>query len=224
MKIQAIFWDYDNTILSTADSHWSKHETVLSKHGIQLNEKFKKRIYENNGSQNWDWLKKELGLKVDEKAYLEEIDAEFQKHMLKLEMRSGVEELFKMIEYLNIPQAIITNARRNSAKPILDEKKITPKMQFIFFKEDYEGRKPDPAPYLRGFEKMEHILKKTIEPNRCLAIEDDPKGVESAHKAGAIVIHRKLSEDEMDSPYADYCCFHKEDFIKTVENLIKIGR
>jgi hypothetical protein len=28
MTIQAVFWDYDNTILETADAHWKKHQTV----------------------------------------------------------------------------------------------------------------------------------------------------------------------------------------------------
>jgi beta-phosphoglucomutase-like phosphatase (HAD superfamily) len=91
----------------------------------------------------------------------------------------------------------------------------------ILFKEDYNGRKPEPTPYLSGFEKMGIILKEAIEPGRCIAIEDDPNGVKSAHKAGAIVVHRKLNEDEADSPYADYCCFHKEDFIKIMKILLK---
>lgn len=140
--------------------------------------------------------------------------------MIKLEVRPGVTELFELIEKLGIPQGIITNARRNSAEPVLNEKKITSLMRLILFKEDYKGRKPEPTPYLSGFEKMGIILNETIEPKRCIAIEDDPNGVESAHEAGAIVVHRKLSEDEADSPYADYCCFHKDDFIKIIKTLL----
>lgn len=221
MTIQAVFWDYDNTILATADCHWNKHQTVLARQGIELPESFRKRIYENNGSQNWNWLKNELGLNVPEKEYLEAIDWEFQRHIIDLEMRPGVSELFNLIEHLGIPQAIITNARKNSAKPVLDEKKITSRMQFILFKEDYAGRKPEPEPYLCGFKKMELLTKKTIEPKRCLVIEDDPLGVESAHKAGAIVIQRRLHENEMGSPYADYSCFQKDDFLKIVKSLLK---
>lgn len=220
MSIQAVFWDYDNTIFATAEAHWNKHRIVLAKYGIQLKESYRKRVYENNGSQNWEWMHKELGLKVSEKEYLEEIDQEFQRHMISLEMRPGVNELFKLLQKFKIPQAIITNARKNSAKPVLDEKKITPYMQFILFKEDYNGRKPEPAPYLKGFEKMSQILKKSIEPKRCIAIEDDPNGVESAHRAGAIVIHRKILPSDPDSPFADYCCYEKEDFIKIINRLL----
>lgn len=221
MRIQAVFWDYDNTILATAEAHWKKHQTVLAQHGIQLNEIFRKRIYENNGSQNWDWISKELGLKLPEDEYLEAIDSEFHRHLYNLELRPGVADLFQLIRSLDIPQAIITNARRNSAKPVLDKKEITPWMRFVFFKEDYEGKKPDPAPYLRGFEKMEELIGKPVKPNQCIVIEDDPNGVIAAHKAGAIVIHRKLGEEDLASPYANYSCFHKDDFIAILRNLLQ---
>lgn len=223
MNIQAVFWDYDNTIISTAEAHWKKHKTVLARHGIELNESFRKRIYENNGNQNWAWLKSELGLTVPENEYLAEIDLEFQKHMIDLETRSGVTELFNLIGKLGIPQAIITNARKNSAKPVLDAKHITSRMKFILFKEDYDGRKPEPTPYMRGFEKMETILGKKIDPKKCLVIEDDPNGVESAHKAGSIVIQRKLNMNESNSPYASHCCFDESEFINTVRRILEKG-
>lgn len=222
MPIQAFFWDYDNTILETAEAHWNKHRIILAQCGIELPEMYRQQIYENNGSQNWEWIKNELGLKVPEKEYLEAVDSEFQKHLAALEMRSGVAELFKLIDDLGIPQAIVTNARRASAEPVLKKKGIIPCMKFVLFKDDYEGRKPEPAPYLAGFKKMESIMGKTLNPKQCIVVEDDPKGVESAHKAGAIVIHRKLSEAEADSPFANYSCFHQEDFMRLVRNLLTL--
>lgn len=221
MKIKAVFWDYDNTLFKTLGAHWAKHETVLDRHGIKLDEIFRQRIYENNGNQNWKWMQKELGLDVPQEKYLAEVDAEFQKHMMNLEMRPGVQPLLNAIHELGLPQAIITNARGDSAKPVLDGRKITPLMKFILFKEDYEGRKPDPTPYLKGLEKMAALLGEKIEPKNCIAIEDDPLGVQSARNAGMLVIHRKLNESDPDSPDADYCCFGEEEFIKIVLGLLK---
>lgn len=221
MEIQAFFWDYDNTILETAEAHWNKHQVVLGRYQIELNETHRKRIYENNGNQNWKWIKDELGLTVPEADYLKQVDAEFQRHMVSLEMRPGVDDLFKLISQLGVPQAIITNARKDSAEPVLRLKNISSVMKFILFKEDYEGRKPDATPYLEGFKRMEAVIGEKIIPRQCVAVEDDPKGVESAHKAGAIVIHRKLNESEPDCQYADYTCYHKDDFIKIVQSLLK---
>ncbi len=222
MPIQAFFWDYDNTIFETADAHWHKHRVVLKQHGIELNEILRKRIYENNGYQNWAWMKEELGLKIPQKEYLEAVDGEFQRHMSKLHMRPGVAELIKLINQLGIPQAIITHARRDSAEPVLKAKEIMPLIRFVLFKEDYKGSKPEPTPYLIGIEKMNNMIGKSLNPKESIAIEDDPKGIESAHKAGLIVIQRKLSEDQPDSPDADYCCFHQEDFVRIVKRLLQI--
>lgn len=220
MKIQALFWDYDNTILETAEAHWNKHAFVLANHGIILNEEFKQKIYENNGSQNWQWIKNELGLKLKEKEYLKVIDAEFQQHMLQLKMRPGIEHLIDLIAAHRIPQAIITNARRDSAEPVLHQKKILSKMNFILYKEDYEGRKPEPTPYLKGFQTMEKIIGEPLIPCRCIAVEDDPKGVESASKAGAIVVHRKLNRNVEDCIFANHNCFYEQDFIDLILKLL----
>ncbi len=220
MTIQAIFWDYDNTILATAEAHWQKHQSVLARQGIKLHDNYRHRVYENNGQQNWQWLKEELGLVFTEKEYLQAIDLEFGQFLQNLQMRPGVEKLLNLADQKSIPQAIVTNARKASAKPVLDAKNITTRMQFILYKEDYQGRKPNPLPYLSALAKMATFLKQPLDPKRCLIIEDDPKGVESAHKAGAIVIQRKISESAQESPYANYCCYHEADFIKTVENLL----
>lgn len=209
--IEAVFWDYDNTILETAEAHWSKHQMVLEQCGIRLDEKYRQRIYENNGAQNWEWIALELGLKKPKQEYLDEIDALFHAEMKMFAFRPGVEKLFQLFEEKGIPQAIVTNARRESAKPVLEAKGLTKRMTFILYKEDYEGRKPDPTPYLAALKKMG-----VKNPGSCLAIEDDPKGVESAHKAGLKVIHRKLKKDDPDSPYANFCCFEEDDFLQKV--------
>jgi HAD superfamily hydrolase (TIGR01509 family) len=221
MKIQAIFWDYDNTILATANAHFDKHKTVLSTLGITLGEEHRETIYKNNGYKNWEWMNAKLGLNLPQEQYLQKVDAEFQKHMINLEMRPGVQHLFDLIATKDLPQAIITNARTDSAKPVLEAKKITDIMKFVLYKEDYTGSKPAPEPYLKGMAIMAEKLGKPIEAGKCIAIEDDANGVESAKKAGAIVVHRKLSENDIDSPFADYTCYHEKDFIEIMESLLQ---
>ncbi len=220
MPIQAIFWDYDNTILESAEAHWNKHLKVLSRMGIPLDEKHRRRIYENNGNQNWSWMKEELGLKTPEKEYLQEIDREFHKEMCSLKFRPGVQELFEVFNDLEIPQAIITNARRDSAEPVLRDKKLLGWMKFVLYKEDYEGRKPDPEPYLKGLSMMGERLGYPLDPKKCLAIEDDPKGVESASRAGLLVVQRKLKQNEPDSPFAHYCCYQADEFVGIVKSIV----
>ena len=68
--IKFVFWDSDNTLVETAEHHWRKHFEILKAHDIALGDQYRERVYTNNGSQNWNWMKEELGLKLDEKTYL----------------------------------------------------------------------------------------------------------------------------------------------------------
>lgn len=221
MTICALFWDFDNTLIETAQAHWDKHVNVLKDLGITLDPIYKRRVYENNGYQNWLWMHQELGLTLPESQYLQAIDEEFQKVIEHLKIRDGASEILELAKSLKIPQAIITNARKTSAEPVIKSKGLAAYMEFILYKEDYEGRKPSPSPYLKGLEKMQEGLQKALDPQNCLAIEDDPKGVEAAKKANLCVVQRPISNHETKCPFADYSTYEKDSFINLISQLLQ---
>ncbi len=213
--IKFVFWDSDNTLVETAEHHWRKHFEILKAHDIALGDQYRERVYTNNGSQNWNWMKEELGLKLDEKTYLSQIDQWYFDHICEIKVRDGVEECVRIFRGAGIPQCVVSNGRRISVMAALEAKNIAPNMEFILCKEDYEGRKPDPAPYLAAMAKMD-----APDPAACLAIEDDPLGVQSAHRAGMRVFHRKLNEQQENTPYAHENFFSGEDLIKACQKII----
>jgi HAD superfamily hydrolase (TIGR01509 family) len=217
--IQAVFWDSDNTLVETAEHHWHKHFETLKAHGIALHDAHREKIYTNNGAQNWEWITAELGLKLSQADYLAQIDRWYMDHIKEIKIRSGVVESIALFKSKNIPQAVVSNGRRNSVHAALDAKNMSRDMAFILCKEDYEGRKPDPAPYLAALKKMEEVTKTTIKPANCLVIEDDPLGVESAHRAGMKVIHRKFSADQAPSNQAFRTLFSANDLITVCKQL-----
>ena len=188
--IQYVFWDSDNTLVNTAEHHWRKHAETLKIHGITLGEEHREKIYTNNGSQNWEWITKELGLDIPQDQYLNEIDAWYFDHIDEIEIRDGVLDAITEFNQRGLPQAVVSNGRRRSVMAALDAKSLSRHFEFILCKEDYEGRKPDPAPYLAGLKQMEQRLGTTIDPATCLVIEDDPKGVESGKAAGMQTFYR----------------------------------
>lgn len=213
--IRAVLWDSDNTLVDTAAMHWGKHYYTLAALGIQLDDTYRERIYTNNGQQNWLWLRDELGLAMPEAEYLDRIDRWYFDHIDRIEMRPGIETALGMIKKAGIPQAVVSNGRRRSVMAALNAKNITPFMQFILCKEDYEGRKPAPTPYLSALARMDGV-----QAGQCLAIEDDPKGVESAASAGMIVIHRTLSKDQPPSRRAAMHAYETEAFLNLLRTAI----
>ena len=194
-SIQYVFWDSDNTLVNTAEHHWRKHVEVLKTLGITLDEKYRKKIYENNGIQNWSWMNQELGLDIAQGTYLDKIDNWYFDHIDEIEIRDGVLEAIKYFSDNNIKQAVVSNGRTKSVMAALDAKDLTRHFEFILCKEDYEGRKPEPAPYLTAFEKMKSQIKKDIQTQDCLVIEDDPLGVQAGEAAGMTVLYRPIGDD-----------------------------
>lgn len=194
-KIQYVFWDSDNTLVNTAEHHWRKHFETLKNHGITLEDIYRERIYTNNGAQNWEWISDELGLTLDKDTYLDQIDHWYFAHINEIKIRDGVLEALNLFTEKGLPQAVVSNGRRRSVMAALEAKKLAPHFQFILCKEDYQGRKPGPEPYLAAKTMMQQMTGHTIDPQSCLVIEDDPAGVESGLAAGMQVIHRAQGED-----------------------------
>ena len=202
--VKYVFWDSDNTLVNTAEHHWRKHFETLKTLGIHLDDKHRIKIYTNNGGQNWEWITADLGLKMDRQDYLDKIDGWYFDHINEIEIRSGIPEALDLFDQNNIPQAVVSNGRTRSVMAAQDAKNLTPRFEFILCKEDYDGRKPGPEPYLAALKKMEELKNTRINPADCLVIEDDPKGVESGQAAGMQVIHRP-PEDDDPQVFLDIC-------------------
>ncbi len=208
MAIKYVFWDSDNTLVDTYQHHWMKHFQILKTHKIHLSDDYKERIYTNNGAQNWEWLTVELGLKIAKDAYLNQIDQWYFDHIDEINIREGILKALELFDAKNIPMGVVSNGRRRSVMAALDAKNLSNRFQFVLCIEDYEGRKPDAAPYLAAKTKMQQILGHDIDPKECLVIEDDPKGVEAGLAAGMVVLYRPIVDKDVDK------------FIKTCEQFL----
>lgn len=206
-RIQYVFWDSDNTLVNTGEHHWRKHLEVLKAIGIVLDEKYQRRIYENNGGQNWEWITAELGLGMPKDEYLDRIDRWYYDHIGEMHIRPGIPEALDITAKAQLPQAVVSNGRRRSVMAALTAKNLAPRFDFILCKEDYEGRKPEPTPYLAAKTRMQQIKGVVIDPATCLVIEDDPLGVQAGEAAGMPVLHRPPGEDDPAEFLKKISCF-----------------
>lgn len=219
VDIKYIFWDSDNTLIDTFALHWAKHVETLKTHGIALDEQYKRKIHHNNGQQNWEWMTAELGLKVPQDDYLNQIDAYYKSNTHHLKLLPGVQEALDLFKHKGCKQCVVSNGRRSSVLPAHEALGTSRYFEFILCKEDYEGRKPDPAPYLAAINKMATIVGKDIQADECLAIEDDPLGVEAANKAEIKTIYRPTSMVEQTSEFADYDVKNETDFLNAIKDV-----
>jgi len=196
LKINFVFWDCDNTLVHTAEHHWRKHKEILKQYDIALDDRYRQKIYENNGNQNWAWMTRELGLAEDEQTYLDKVDAWYKENLDDIQIRKGVKSALDYFTLHRIPQAVVSNSRKKSVHTILQAKSLLPYFDFVLGREDYDARKPSPVPYQTALQIMQQHDGNFIDPKNCLVIEDDPLGVQSAEAAGMAVLFRPLGDNQ----------------------------
>lgn len=214
--IKFVFWDCDNTLVQNGKIHWQKHVHVLKEHGIDIDPKYFQTFYHNNGEQNWQLLVKDYGFTVPCDQYLREIDQWYHARVAEAPLRDGVPEALDKFYNMGARQCVVTNARTSSVLPMLNSKNLMPYFDFVLCKEDYTSRKPHPMPYLTAYGRMEELHGGPIDKATCLAIEDDPFGVQSAHAAGLPVIHRRRAEEDLPESAAITSVYTGEDFLKAL--------
>lgn len=195
MTVKYVFWDCDNTLVHTAEHHWRKNVEVLKRYGVTIPIEHKHRVFLMGSRQNYEWFTDELGFDCPIDDYLTQVDEWFTENAHEIAIRAGVLEALDHFKSQGLPQAVVSNGRTHSVRTVLDAKNLSPYFDAMLCKEDYEGRKPDPEPYLAGIRALEKIHNTKIDPADCLAIEDEEKGVESAKAAGMRTIFRPLDDD-----------------------------
>jgi sugar-phosphatase len=154
--------------------------------------------------QSWVEPLAELGITVDEDAYLRDfagkpglaiirdhIGLDGDAAIALYEKVSGnywrlavdqVEPTHGLLTFLDrighVPKAVCTSAERESALRMLDLLDLTPRFDAIVTASDVTCGKPDPEPFLLAAERI------GIAPERCIAFEDSTNGLLAAGAAG----------------------------------------
>lgn len=90
----------------------------------------------------------------------------------------GVIELLDLLDSLGIRKAIATSARLRSLEIILEPFNIIRRFDVVVTKEEVPAEKPHPGGFLLAAQRL------GFEPDQCVVIEDSPRGVIAAHRAG----------------------------------------
>lgn len=97
-------------------------------------------------------------------------------------LKPGVTEILDLLDSLDIRRAIATSSRHDSVTRHLGPHDLLNRFDTIVARGDYTEPKPAPMPYLTAARRL------SLDPGRCLALEDSYSGVRSATSAGMMTI------------------------------------
>ena len=116
-------------------------------------------------------------LKTKSQGYRQKID-QFSEIPLPTHLR----EFLTQLKEQNIAVGLVTGATRSEVEYVLEKVELTQYFDLIVAGDDLKQSKPEAEPYLLAAQKL------NLQPSECLAIEDNPVGIEAAKRAKIQVV------------------------------------
>jgi beta-phosphoglucomutase len=186
--LQAIIFDFDGVIANSEPLHLLAFQMALRDDGIDLSaHDYYHRYLGFDDVGAFQAIGRDRKLPMDD-ARVGELVARKGVRMQSL-MHSGSVLFPGAKEFIlkaaaQVPVAIASGALRHEIVEIIKSAGITKLFPVIVASGDTPESKPSPAPYRLAFERLNAAAGGTLDPRRCVAIEDSRWGLESARGAG----------------------------------------
>jgi beta-phosphoglucomutase len=195
LTLQAIVFDYDGVLADTEPLHLRAFQETLAPRGVDLT---RARYFEDY-----------LGL--DDEGVFAAVSTGLGLYWARLEIRALVEEKAQRFQELSatervlypgaaerlrewsrrVPVAIASGSLRREIELVLDAEGLRSAVPVIVAAGETANGKPAPDPYVRALELLggsRAAAAGPLVPSRCVAVEDSPWGIDSAHAAGLEVV------------------------------------
>lgn len=176
---RAILWDNDGVLVDTEKVFFEANRRELAALGVAASWAEFEEINLRGGTS----LLTLAGLDGDDlRALYARRDALYTELLGTEEIAiAGMGELLERLAP-RFQMGIVTSSHRQHFEIIHARSGLLPHFAFHVVREDYPQSKPHPDSYLAGIERT------GLPPERCLAVEDSPRGVASARAAGLQVV------------------------------------
>ncbi|KKR30781.1 hypothetical protein A2715_02100 [Candidatus Woesebacteria bacterium RIFCSPHIGHO2_01_FULL_39_32] len=183
MKLSAVIFDLDGTVVADEDEYGEAFARVLKKLGVIVDSEYP-HVGGIGVRENWPIFIKKYNIKTDKT--IEELtlltQQEYKKLIPKVTLKDGFIEFVTALRESEILVALATSNTWDIVENIFDYLHIEKYFDSVTTGEEVSFKKPEPDIFLVALDKM------GIEPERCLVFEDSESGIEAAKGAGMKVI------------------------------------
>jgi beta-phosphoglucomutase len=186
--LQAIVFDFDGVIADSEPLHLRAFQQALAENGIELSpqEYFTRYLgYDDVGA--FEALARDRGLAMGDRQVASLVARKGVCLQRLLQEGSvlfpGARDFIREAAAA-VPIGIASGALRHEIDEIVEAAGVADLFSVIVASGDTPQSKPSPAPYMLAFERLREAAGDTLEPRRCVAIEDSRWGLQSAQGAG----------------------------------------
>ena len=183
MKLKAILFDHDGTLVDSEVTHFELWQSVLEKHNVELAEQGYKDFHSGTPTpRNAEILVDKYALTLTPKALAEEKEKLTHEFLTNNTFPLMPDSLgtIQLFHKMGLQLGVVTGARRFGVTSTLQGHQLEEYFDVITTGEDVAKSKPDPAVYLLAMTRL------GVTADECIAIEDTDNGIRSAIAAGLV--------------------------------------
>lgn len=183
VSVEAVIFDMDGVLVDTEPVHLDAINAVLGVEGHHLSEEQNEQFLGTTVGHTWSRIVEIFGLARPLADYLETYDAEVLRRLSQpLTPLPGVRELLALLEARGIPLAVASSSQMTWVRATLGSLGLARYFSALVSGDSVARGKPEPDIYLRAAGLL------GARPARCLAVEDAPRGILAAKRAGMTVV------------------------------------
>jgi HAD superfamily hydrolase (TIGR01549 family) len=176
-RLQAVLFDWDGTLVNTAEANYRCYEKLFGSYGIVFDRDAFRRTY----SPNWHLTYSALGLAEDRWA---EADARWLEHYCEEEvvLIDGAQDALLRVRRAGLRAGIVTSGDRVRVGRELDDLGVASLFEVVVCAEDIVYRKPHPEALLLALDKL------GVAAAEAVYVGDSPEDVQMARAAGVMAV------------------------------------
>jgi beta-phosphoglucomutase len=186
--LQAVIFDFDGVIADSEPLHFRAFQQALAEDALELTPKlYYSRYLGYDDVGMFQAFAEDHGVAMDAARVAELVARKGAK--LQAMLSAGSVLFPGAVDFVRaaataVPIAIASGALRHEIQEVIDAAGVADLFAAIVASGDTPQSKPSPEPYRLAFERLQDAAGTTLDPQRCVAIEDSRWGLESARGAG----------------------------------------
>ena len=197
MTIKAVLFDMDGVLIEAKEWHYEALNRALDLFGMPISRFDHLTTFDGLPTRKkLEMLSIERGLPRELHEFINEMKQQYTMDLVLTQCKPRFvhEYALSSLYAMGYKMAVCSNSIRQTVVNMMDKASLSPYLDLIVSNEDVKVGKPDPEMYLKA---MHHF---GFDPEECLIVEDNEKGIKAARAAGAhLLVVRDVGETNLEN-------------------------
>lgn len=184
-RIKAVIFDMDGVLIEAKDWHYEALNKALGLFGMEISRYDHLVTYDGLPTKKkLEMLSLERGLPVELHEFINDMKQQYTMEIVYAQCKPRFfhEYALSRLKQEGYKLAVASNSIRKTVQVMMEQAALMDYLEFFLSNQDVRIGKPDPEIYSKAIRQL------GLQPEECLVVEDNEKGIQASRASGAWVM------------------------------------